>query len=421
MLYRSCIMALLISLGFNTAYTQEREVSNVVGKNYIIPSAVLNEEREIQVFLPEGYENNDKDYPVLYVLDGQRFYLYGVSLLQSFSRFQLTPAFIVVGITNSYPHRFGYFSSRADKFMHFIEGELIPFIDTKFRVNGERLVFGWEYGGGFIFQMMMEKPLLFDAHLMASPYPINDMQLPVSDSRMKLLAESIKKKTLKHEYLCFSVSDKENAVSRGVDYLKDVFQSDGESVKDWDYLNLINEEHRSTPYSTLYHGIRKYYGDYPELTFDSLSEYDRLGGMTYVEKYYQKRSRRYGFPDTMAQNTMFNLVLLSKNEHAYNRFDGFMNRFGDFGFLDELRINWGCVFAEYYLENKAYDKAKHLYAFYAEKFPKAARPQNGLGDIYALLNKKRKARAHYEKAIELGASNSDWRLQEYKDDLDRLK
>ena len=57
--------------------------SNIVGSNIQIQSKVLNQEREIQVYLPDGYEESEKSFPVLYLLDGQRYFLHGVSLLKS--------------------------------------------------------------------------------------------------------------------------------------------------------------------------------------------------------------------------------------------------------------------------------------------------------------------------------------------------
>ncbi|MBE9490224.1 MAG: esterase, partial [Bacteroidetes bacterium] len=41
---------------------------NIVGTNHIIDSKILNEERQIQIYLPPNYEDSNKTYPVLYIL-----------------------------------------------------------------------------------------------------------------------------------------------------------------------------------------------------------------------------------------------------------------------------------------------------------------------------------------------------------------
>jgi enterochelin esterase-like enzyme len=92
-------IVLFCSLCFNS-YAQTGGVENIVGTNFLIKSEVLSEEREIQVYLPDGYTDSDRKYPVLYILDGQRLFLHGVSLQKSFAAGRQTPEFIVVGITN---------------------------------------------------------------------------------------------------------------------------------------------------------------------------------------------------------------------------------------------------------------------------------------------------------------------------------
>ncbi len=66
---------------------QIKTSQNHIGTNYSITSEALKEERQIQVFLPDGYEKTVADFPVLYLLDGQRLFPFGVSLLQSFTQF----------------------------------------------------------------------------------------------------------------------------------------------------------------------------------------------------------------------------------------------------------------------------------------------------------------------------------------------
>ena len=143
--------------------------------------------------------------------------------------------------------------------------------------------------------------------------------------------------------------------------------------------------------------------------------------MANVIAHYKKRAELFGFPEKVAQGTMWNLLKKTSDENNYAAFDGFMNQFKPNGFLEHLRTNWGCVFAAFYMKHNQLEKAKELYTFFSEKSPNSARPVNGLGDVYRALKNKKEAMVYYNRAIQLGTENSDWRLEEYKKDLSDLK
>ncbi|WP_025665153.1 alpha/beta hydrolase-fold protein [Aquimarina megaterium] len=415
------LLSILFSFIFCSSFAQIQITENTIGKNVVIPSKILDEERKIQIFLPEGYDGSSKKYPVVYILDGQRLFLHGVSLSQSFKKFKLTPEYITVGITNTYPKRFGHFSSGAKTFLNFIAQELIPYVDHTLRTSGERLLFGWEYAGGFVIETMTKNPELFSGYLAASPYPIHDTSLPISANRMKSLDSILSAKKKLETFLFFTSCNNEGVVTEGTEYLKNKLESEAPNTLRWEYTYLQNEEHRSTPYHTLYYGLKQYYHNYPELRFDSLEEYKKLGGMDNVITYYKKRAEQFGFPEKIAQHTMWNLVKKASDENNHTAFNTFINQFKPNGFIENLRTNWGCVFAEFYLKHNQPEKAKELYTFFMNKSPNAARPVNGLGDVYRALKNKKEATMYYQRAIRLGKKNADWRLQEYEKDLLNLK
>jgi cytochrome c-type biogenesis protein CcmH/NrfG len=51
------------------------------------------------------------------------------------------------------------------------------------------------------------------------------------------------------------------------------------------------------------------------------------------------------------------------------------------------------------------------------KYPDNAQGFNSLGDLNVALNKLKEAQQSYQKAVDLGIKNNDWRLPEYKSDL----
>ena len=59
------LLICLILLSFSS-YSQN-EIT--IGKTLKIHSEILNEDRNLEIYLPKSYEKSDKTYPVLYLLD----------------------------------------------------------------------------------------------------------------------------------------------------------------------------------------------------------------------------------------------------------------------------------------------------------------------------------------------------------------
>ncbi len=378
---------------------QDPSSVNAMGQNYTITSDILNEDRQIQILTPESYTETNKKYPVLYLLDGQRLFPFGVSLLKSFTQFRQTPEFIVVGITNRYPNRFGHFIDREKKFLTFMEDEVISFVDNNFRTSKERLLFGWEYGGSFVIQTMLDKPDLFSAYLAASPFPL--------DQKIDQISDFLDSNTNFDKALYFSVSPNENDVTKGVKKLDSILRLKAPKTFNWSYRELLNEEHRSTPYSTIYEGLTSFYQYYPELQFNNLAEFTAAGGLSYVYDYYQKRAAQFGFPATLSDWTMFSLMRNAIRANDIEQFKRFISEFEATKFIHRLRVSRACLIAEFYAEHKEYDKAIDLFLVLTEKHPDAERPLKGLGDVYTALKKQKKASRYYKKAKEIAEAHTN--------------
>ncbi len=393
------LLILLILCTFFTSTIAQDNIEgtdNMAGKNYLINSEILGEEREIQVFLPASYESSDTEYPVLYILDGQRLYLYGVSLLKSFTHFEQTPEFIVVGITNKYPDRFGHFNGPANSFQEFLTKDVINFVEDNFKTNDERLLFGWEFGGGFVIQTMMDNPALFDAHIAASPYPLSDANMTSSVARMKGLDDMLKRDT--KSYLYFAVSENESVVGQGTDYLGDLLEIGNPPNIDWTYNKLRGEEHRSTPYATMYHGVKNYYHFYPALQFTTLEDFKSKGGLMNMYSYNLQRARLYGFSSELSGWTMFSTTRAAIRANDYDQFHLLVTEFSKHSFLGQIRLSRASPIAEFYLKHQKFDQAIEIFNYLSELHPESEIPLTGLGDVYTAQKDERKAAKYYKKA-----------------------
>lgn len=390
---KNLLLVVLLCFGSARLEAQIKPSSNHVGINYSIASETLKEERQIQVFVPDGYEKAATDFPVLYLLDGQRLFPFGVSLLQSFTQFQQTPGFIVVGITNKYPDRFGHFSAKENKFLSFLEKEVVPFIDDNFKTSKERLLFGWEYGGSFTMQVLIEKPHLFDAYIAASPYPIIE--------KLSSLTEAVSQNSHVNKTLYYSVSPNETQVIKGTEKLAQMLTKKAPKTFQWTYKIFENEEHRSTPYSTLYWGMKAYYEYYPELQFNTLLEFQNAGGLDHVYAYYRKRALKYGFSEKLSDWTMFSLSRTAIRANDYKTFDNLVSVFEKTDFLSRLRVHRSSSIAEFYAKNKNYAKAITLLKELAENHPKSERLMKGLVHCYRALGNSKMSAFYLKKMKEL--------------------
>jgi predicted alpha/beta superfamily hydrolase len=145
----------------SVASAQSKGAPISIGDNYTISSKVLNKDRVIQVYLPDSYDSSKEKYPVLYVLDGQWFFSSGVSVQKALRTPDAIPEMIVVGIINSNPLRHTLFSDESDKFTAFLKDEVISFVDSKFRTNKERIIFGWEAAAYYISETILKEKGLF--------------------------------------------------------------------------------------------------------------------------------------------------------------------------------------------------------------------------------------------------------------------
>lgn len=382
-----------------SSFAQNNGKENIVGFSQTIESKVLDDEREIQIFLPDGYADSNVNYPVLYVLDGQRYFLHAVSLQKSFTEFKQTPEFIIVGISKKASDRNRNFSVNSQKYLDFIKKEVIKYVDTQYRASEKRMLFGWAYGGGFVAETMTIEPDLFEAYISASPFPLEE--------KIKKIDSLITENSIFNKLFFFSSGTNEGVVKNGTNELNILLTNKAPKTMNWVFKELEGEEHRSTPFTTLYHGIRKYFEYYPELQFNSLEEFLKAGGLPYVYDYYEERATEFGFPTDLSDWTMFSITRNAMRADDFMKFENLMNDFEKTKFIGRLRVTRASSIAEFYLKHKEYDKAINLFSLLAEIHPNSERPIIGLGDTYKELKKERKASAYYKKAKKISENNSN--------------
>ncbi|KIO78471.1 esterase [Pedobacter lusitanus] len=172
-----------------------------------IQSAQLSEKRILNIYLPEGYHADIKtSYPVIYLLDGSanEDFVHIAGLVQFCTMIQAMPKSIVVGIANIDRRRDFTFptsiqedikdfptAGASEKFMAFIEKDLQPYMEKKYRTNASKTIIGQSLGGLFATEVLLKKPSLFNNYIIISPslWWNNQSLLAAAPQLLKSLAD----------------------------------------------------------------------------------------------------------------------------------------------------------------------------------------------------------------------------------------
>jgi predicted alpha/beta superfamily hydrolase len=171
----------------NKSETTETSKPFVLGIIDEIQSKELGEKRILNIYLPEGYKADDNTkYPVIYLLDGSAdedfIHIVGLVQFNSFEWVKQVPKSIVVGIATVDRRRDFTFpttiekdqkryatSGHSDQFIAFIEKELQPFIDNKYKTTNSKTIIGQSLGGLLETEILLKKPTLFNKYVIVSP------------------------------------------------------------------------------------------------------------------------------------------------------------------------------------------------------------------------------------------------------------
>lgn len=84
---RSQLFTAFITILFLTTllWAEKDDNSIVIGETVTIKSEILDQERQMMVYLPDGYEGATTKYPVLYLLDGGSHFLHVSGVVQFLS------------------------------------------------------------------------------------------------------------------------------------------------------------------------------------------------------------------------------------------------------------------------------------------------------------------------------------------------
>lgn len=333
-------------------------------------STKLGETREITIGLPPSYEKNpNKQYPILILLDGDYLFDPFYGALNYGVYWDEFPETIIVGISqnkneeriddSNYDDLNGVPTEKGARFFEFVGGELLSYIEKKYRIAPFRIIAGHETTAGFLnFYLYKENPI-FNAYISLSPELAPEMEVRIPEKLAKL----------KQPVFYYQ--------SSGEGDLKDVKQA----IKTLDaniklavnpMINYKYDEFKSTThYSSVLYSI-------PNALYQLYDCYKPISMAEYTEK----------------------IAVLQNGYVKYltDKYDGITKTLG---FKTSIRTTDFKAIEAAILKNKAYPELDDLSQIAKKNYPKSMLADYELGLMYEKMGDSKKAAKAYQKASQL--------------------
>jgi len=333
---RNLFTIIFISVITTFTYAQSKKIE--IGVIDSINSKILNEKRDIWVYVPHNVTNgmtSKKNYPVLYLLDGDWHFVSVVGLLQHLSYTNgntICPEMIVVGIPSTDRYRdmtpscdsmYSEKSGGNEKFISFIENELIPHIDSLYPVEPYRMIVGHSLGGLTVINTLINHTELFNSFVAIDPSMWWNNQSSLRETNTALSKNEFFNKSL---FLAIA-----NTMDKGIDTatvkkdnsrktlpirsnleFSDILNKYSQNNLNYMVKYYQNENHGSIPLIATYdalHFVFDFYNlsltksDYTDTTMSIVNK---------IENHYKNVSERMGYKVTPTENTLYVFAINSQ-------------------------------------------------------------------------------------------------------------
>ena len=244
-----------------------------------IDSKVLNESRKLFIRLPHNYDPA-QTYPLVIKSDGNfNLKRWDETLTRLSQQYDVKDA-IVVAIPNLW-----YKATRnrdlvppyarvsveiearpaseqpplnpgmADKFLEFVQTEVIPYVEHNYKLNNNRILSGFSAGGSFVLYAMVTKPDLFSGFFMFSPAAWYDDAEVVRQT-----AKQLSNMAGPEKFLYLSLGGDENPIiTASFNGLKDALEAYGPKNLQWRFEFSPGAGHAQNPFDSIPRAVEAYY------------------------------------------------------------------------------------------------------------------------------------------------------------------
>jgi predicted alpha/beta superfamily hydrolase len=391
--YRHLLLCAVLSLA---VISVAQQVAPPTPQRLDIHSKILNEDRVIWVRTPPGYAQSKTAYPVVYQTDAPGHVNEIGSSIDFLVENDRIPALIVVGIANTDRTRdltpthadvknpaggpdFYPTSGGADKFLDFIQTELMPEIEKRYRTAPYRIFAGHSLGGLLAIHALTSRPDLFNAYIAVSPSLQWDNGITLHQAEKFFASHSELKKRL-----FFSLANEGNTpnpMGENFEQLRKTLTAGAPKGFVWAAERYPDEDHGSTVLRSHYAGLKTIFSDWQVPRDPKTGVF--IGGLPGVEQHYRGVSATLGYPIPVPENTL--------NTLGYQL-----------------------------LGSRKFEEAIPVFERNVELYPQSANVYDSLGEALEAAGKFEPASQNFKKAIELGTKEKDENLPQFQSHLDRV-
>jgi len=389
---KKCI-ALFLGLGFVASESlSAQELALPAPERLELHSKVLNENRTLWVRLPPDYHQSKAVYPVLYQTDAPWHVNETAGVIDFLAANDRMPQVILVAIGNTDRNRdltpshsqendtngvsVWPTSGGADKFLDFIQTELMPEIQRRYRTAPYRVFAGHSFGGLLAIHTLTSRPNLFDAYLAISPSLGYDNGYTLHQAQEFFATNTELKKAL--FFSLASEGNTTNPMSLNFAAIRQTLADRNPKGLLWDCVRYPDEDHSSTTLLAHYAGLKFIFSGWPVTPDDQTGLLG--GGLEGVEQHYRQLSGRFGYTVSPLEKTLANLGLQLMNQKKHD---------------DSVAV---------------FQRNMALYPWSAHVYDNLGQVQEAKGDRAAAIQ-------NFKKAIAVGKKSKDAAMLQYQQHL----
>ena len=318
-----CNLGLSLLLVYSSTTVPDAPI--VIGQSHGIRSAVLKEDRNYRVYLPESYAwAKDRRYPVLYVLDAESDFLHTAVSVGFLAANGEIPELVVVGIDSTV--RVRDFSPTdwpevwiggggAGNFKRFLSTELIPTIERTYRTDGFRVLSGHSAGGLFALYCLTDEPSLFRAYFALSASLDWDHNWP-----QRSLEKAFESKRDLKAFLYVARSDDFGRPLEDYERLVQTLKTKSPPGFRWFSQAFPDETHTGMSLLAQIDALRHLYLGY-RFHNDMM-----IKGFPYAEQHFQNVSKTVGWPFAIPESVINNFGYAALSQGKIQDAIGFFKR-----------------------------------------------------------------------------------------------
>lgn len=157
-----------------------------------ILSKKLDTYRHLTISLPPSYDRETKKvYPLLFLLDGDYLFDPFQGAISYGNYWDDLPEVIIVGLAQNrdnerdsdctFDDSTGLPEGKGESFFEFIGGELLPFLQNKYRISPFKIIAGHDVTAGYMNLFLYKDNPLFNAYISLSPELATEMEVRVAE------------------------------------------------------------------------------------------------------------------------------------------------------------------------------------------------------------------------------------------------